>query len=157
MRFNLMAATVAVVLSASPLYGASKLKGFYSGSGGISQEVHRVLLVEFGEDGSVVLQQTWTDKDPQVWHARWTQDKDKVSIVFEPIKDQPAIEPLICNLKHDVLVPVSWDAKALGVLGPPKLAPFGGKNIKQHSVLTCQSLNTANPAQHCVTWDSRTK
>jgi hypothetical protein len=45
-------------------HAADKLKGFYSGSGGISAEVHRVLLVEFAADGTVILQQKWHDKDP---------------------------------------------------------------------------------------------
>src|SRR5258708_296441 len=40
-------------------YAADKLKGFYAGGGGISAEVHRVLLIEFAADGTAILQQKW--------------------------------------------------------------------------------------------------
>ena len=43
---------------ATPLHAAEKLKGFYSSSGGIAADVHRVLLVQFAADGTVILQQT---------------------------------------------------------------------------------------------------
>ena len=156
MRCRLMM-TVAVMLVASTLHAAEKLKGVYSGSGGLTAEVHRVVMVEFGEDGSAIIQQNWNGKDPQIWHARWLQDGKKLTITFDVVKDQPPIEPLLCDLKHGTLVPTSWDAQALGVMGPPQLTPFGGKNVKQHSVATCQSLNSRNPSNNCVTWDSRSK
>ncbi|WP_035352895.1 hypothetical protein [Edaphobacter aggregans] len=148
---------VAVMLAASTLQAAEKLKGVYSGSGGLTAEVHRVVMVEFAEDGTAIIQQNWTGKDSQVWHARWTQDGKKLTITFDAVKDKPAIEPLLCDLKRGTLVPTSWDAKVLGVMGPPQLTPFGGKNVQQHSVATCQSLNSGNPSHNCVTWDSRAK
>lgn len=157
MRRRLPGIALVLICLASPLQAASKLKGFYSGSGGFTQEVHRVVMVEFAEDGSAILQQKWTGKDEQVWHAHWTKEGKQVRIVFDSNGKEPAIDPLICEMKHDTLVPVSWDAKAMGVLGPPKLAPFGGKNVQQHSVLTCQNLDIANPGSHCITWDSRDK
>jgi hypothetical protein len=157
MRNRLTTLFVAMLISASMLHAAEKLKGVYSGSGGISAEVHRVLMVEFGEDGTAILQQSWAGKDPQIWHARWVQEGKDVRIAFDPVKDQPAVDPLVCKLKHGTLVPTSWDPKALGVLGPPQLAPFGGKNVKQHSVASCQSLNTGNPTMNCTTWNSRDK
>ena len=149
--------TVVVLLATSTLQGAEKLKGVYSGSGGLTAEVHRVMMVEFGEDGTAILQQNWTGKDSQVWHARWMQDGKKLTITFDAVKDTPTIAPLLCDLKHGTLVPTSWDAKVLGVMGPPQLTPFGGKNPQQHSVATCQSLNSGNPSHNCVTWDSRAK
>jgi hypothetical protein len=156
MRYRLMM-TAAVLLVVSTLYAAEKLKGVYSGSGGLTAEVHRVVMVEFGEDGTAIIQQTWQGKDPQVWHARWIQDGKKLTVNFDAVKDQPAIAPLLCELKHGTLVPSSWDAKVLGVMGPPQLTPFSGKNVKQHSVATCQSINSGNPSNNCVTWDSRSK
>jgi hypothetical protein len=157
MRNRLFTLSIAMLISASMLHAAQKLKGVYSGSGGIAAEVHRVLMVEFGEDGTAILQQSWAGKDPQIWHARWVQEGNEIRIAFDPVKDQAAVDPLVCKLKHGTLVPTSWDAKALGVLGPPQLMPFGGRNIKQHSVGSCQSLNTLNPTYNCTTWDSRDK
>jgi hypothetical protein len=154
MRYRLMM-TVAVMLVASTLHAAEKLKGVYSGSGGLTAEVHRVVMVEFGEDGTAIIQQNWNGKDPEVWHARWLQEGKKLTITFDAVKDQPQVAPLLCDLKHGTLVPTSWDGKALGVMGPPQLTPFSGKNVKQHSVATCQSVNSVNPANNCVTWDSR--
>jgi hypothetical protein len=149
--------TLLFSLTTTMLHAAEKLKGIYSGSGGLSPEVHRVVLLEFAEDGTAILQQTWQEKNPQVWHARWTQDGKKLRLTFEPVNEEPPIDPLLCEIKHGTLVPTSWDAKALGVLGPPKLSPFGGHNVKPHSVATCQSLNTGNPTMNCTTWDSRRK
>jgi hypothetical protein len=154
MRYRLMI-FAAMLLSVFTLNAAEKLKGVYSGSGGMTAEVHRVLMVEFGEDGTAILQQNWTGKDPQIWHGRWVQDGKQVRITFDAVKDQPAVDPLICEMKHGTLTPTAWDAKALGLLGPPPLAPFSGKNVKQHSVATCQSLNSGNPSNNCTTWDSR--
>lgn len=154
MRYRLMLVAVMLVF-ASTLNAAEKLKGVYSGSGGMTAEAHRVLMVEFGEDGTAILQQVWTGKDPQIWHARWVKDGKQVRITFDPVKDQPAIDPLVCEMKHGTLTPTAWDSKALGILGPPPLMPFGGKNVQQHSVATCQSLNSGNPSNNCVTWDSR--
>ena len=58
MRYRLLM-TVAVMLVASTLHAADKLKGVYSGSGGFAPDVHRVLMMEFGEDGTAILQQNW--------------------------------------------------------------------------------------------------
>jgi hypothetical protein len=134
---------------------AEKLKGYYSGSGGISQEVHRVVFLEFGADGTAFLEQTWQGKDTQTWHAHWKREGKKVNITFDPVADKPTLEPLLLNIKHGTLIPTSWDASALGVLGPPKLDPFGGKNVPSGSVAACQGVNWQDPTQHCVTWDSR--
>jgi len=146
-----------MMFSSVALHAAEKLKGIYSGSGGFSQEVHRVLMVEFGEDGTAILQQNWEGKEPQIWHAKWTQNGKELRVVFDVPTDKAAIDPLVCEIKHGELVPKSWDVKSLGLLGPPKLAPFGGKNVQQHSVATCQSMNTRDPSQNCTTWNSRTK
>ena len=134
---------------------ADKLKGFYSGSGGIAAEVHRVLIVEFATDGTAILQQKWHDKDPQTWHANWKQARNTVTITFDPAKHNPVPDPLILNIKHGTLVPTSWDVTTLGPLGPPQLTPFGGKNAKVSSVAPCQALNTTDPTGTCVTWSSK--
>src|SRR5215469_11864061 len=76
-----------VALLTAPLFGEKKLKGFYGGSGGITPDVYRVVMVEFGEDGSAIVQQNWTGKDQQVWHTRWTQNGKQVKIVFDSVKD----------------------------------------------------------------------
>jgi hypothetical protein len=59
------------------------------------------------------------------------------------------------NFKRGTLTPTSWDATALGILGPPKLAPFGGKNVQQDSVASCTNLYATTPGHNCVRWDSR--
>jgi hypothetical protein len=131
---------------------AEKLDGFYSGSGGLSQEVHRVLLIEFAADGTALLQQKWHDKDAQTWHAHWKRDKNQVTLTYD---DKPTPEPLVFTFKHGTLTATSWDAPTLGVLGPPKLTTFGGKTPQVTSVASCQALNTTDPTKNCVTWDSR--
>jgi hypothetical protein len=135
-------------------HAAEKLKGFYAGSGGIAAEVHRVLIVEFAADGSVILQQKWHDKDPQTWHANWKQQRNTVTITYDPTKHNPVPQPLVLNIKNGTLIPTSWDALTLGPLGPPQLTPFGGKNEKAGSVAACQALNTMDPTGTCVTWGS---
>jgi hypothetical protein len=124
-----MLALIAVFVAA-PLHAAEKLKGFYSGSGGIAADVHRVLLVQFAADGTVILQQTWDNKPTQTWHAHWAQDGKEVKITFDPVKDGATPTPLMMKVDHGTLTATNWDATALGLLGPPKLAPFGGKNIQ---------------------------
>jgi hypothetical protein len=155
---NFCSSFAAVVLVgaffAVPVHAADKLKGFYSGSGGISAEVHRVLFVEFAADGTALLQQKWHDKDPQTWHAHWKRDGKKVTITYDAMKDATAPDPLILTLKGGALTATSWDLPTLGVLGPPQLTPFGGKNAQVGSVAACQSLNTLNPNGNCVTWSS---
>ncbi len=135
-----------------PAQAADKLNGFYSGSGGFSQDVHRVLLIEFAADGTAILQQKWHDKDPQTWHAHWKRDKKTVTLTYD---DKPTPEPLVFTFKHGTLTATSWDAPTLGVLGPPKLTTFGGKTPQVTSVASCQALNTTDPTKNCVTWDSR--
>jgi hypothetical protein len=99
-----------------------------------------------------------TKKDPQTWHAHWKQESKKVTLTFEAAKDTakdaPIPDPLILTIKSGTLVPTSWDATTLGVLGPPQLTPFGGKNPQAGSVAACQSLNTLDPTRDCVTWGS---
>jgi hypothetical protein len=148
------------VLSSS-LHAAEKLKGFYAGSGGLSQEVHRVLIIEFAADGTAILQQKWHEKDPQTWHAHWKKKRNKLTITYDPAKDTSGIapaaplpDPLILEIKHGALTATSWDAPTLGTLGPPKLTPFGGRNAQVTSVAPCQSLNTLDPTRDCVTWSS---
>jgi hypothetical protein len=152
--FVLTVALTVATLSGSA-NAAEKLKGFYSGSGGISAEVHRVLLIDFAADGTALLQQHWHEKTPQTWHAHWTQKGKLVQVIYDPIKDQPTPDPLLLTLKHGTLTPTSWDTATLGPLGPPKLAPFGGDNPQVTSVASCQALNSQDPSKSCITWDSR--
>ena len=154
-RLSIATLTLLAVFVSMPLHATEKLKGFYSGSGGFTAEVHRVLLVQFASDGTVILQQTWDNKPTQTWHAHWAQDGKEVKITFDPAKDQPTPTPLLMKIDHGTLTATSWDATALGPLGPPKLAPFGGKNIQRTTVSTCQSLNSRDPSADCVTWGTR--
>jgi hypothetical protein len=133
---------------------ADKLKGFYVGSGGITNEVSRVVMVEFATDGTVIVQQNWVGKDPQTWHAHWTKDGSTVTVNFDPVKDQAAMEALVMTFKHGTLTPTSWDP-VMGILGPPKLAPIGGKNAQVTSVQSCRSLASTSGGSKCVLWDSR--
>ena len=134
---------------------ADKLKGVYSGSGGVTQEVHRVVMIEFAVDGTAVIQQNWEGKEPQTWHGHWTLDGKMVTVKFDNATDKSAVDPLVFNFKRGALTPTSWDATALGVLGPPKLTPFGGKNVQQDSVASCTNLYATTPGHNCVRWDSR--
>ena len=145
---------LATVLLAPALAHADKLKGFYSGSGGVTQEVHRVVMIEFASDGTAFVQQNWQGKDPQAWHAHWTQDGKQVTVKFDDEKNKP-VEPLVFEFKRGTLTPTSCDMGVLGVLGPPKLAPFGGKNVQKDSVSSCTNLYANNPGHNCVKWDSR--
>ncbi|MGD0445469.1 MAG: hypothetical protein ABSA39_16150 [Edaphobacter sp.] len=143
----------------TPAHAAAKLKGFYSGSGGISAEVHRILIIEFADDGTALLQQKWHDKKPQTWHARWKQNGKTVTLTYEQAKDAPnppppLPDPLVFTFKNDTLTATKWDTPTLGVLGPPLLTPFGGKVPKVSSVAACQSMNTLDPTRDCVTWGS---
>jgi hypothetical protein len=147
-----LALALALATLSAPAHAADKLNGFYVGSGGLSQEVHRVLLIEFAADGTAILQQKWHDKDPQTWHAHWKRDKKTVTLTYD---DKPTPEPLVFTFKHGALTATSWDAPTLGVLGPPKLTTFGGKTPQVTSVASCQALNTTDPTKNCVTWDSR--
>ena len=53
-----LAICVAPVLSAK----AEDLKGFYAGSGGISSQDHRVVMIDFAADGTALIQQKWLKK-----------------------------------------------------------------------------------------------
>ena len=148
------AVLLVVLLVSSGVCAAEKLKGFYSGSGGVSQATHRVVLVEFAADGSAIVEQTWVGKDPQMWHARWVKQGKAVTVTFDAVKDKPTPQPLLMKFNHGTLVPTSWDAATLGDLGPPNLMPFAGKNIQTQSVASCQGINARDPSQNCVTWSS---
>src|SRR5271154_2047432 len=92
-----LALALALATLSAPAHAADKLNGFYIGSGGLSQEVHRVLLIEFAADGTAILQQKWHDKDPQTWHAHWKRDKNQVTLTYD---DKPPPEPLVFTFKH---------------------------------------------------------
>jgi hypothetical protein len=157
MRVSVTSAKCLVVLTlvllSSGSAWADKLKGFYVGSGGITQEVSRVVLIEFATDTTAIVQQNWQGKDPQTWHAHWTQDGNKVTVTFDAVKDKAAMEPLVMEFKRGTLTPTPWDA-VLGMLGPPKLTPFSGKNVQTNSVASCRDISTVNGGK-CVQWDSR--
>jgi hypothetical protein len=154
-NWSFSAIALAAVLVAPSLAHADKLKGVYSGSGGVTQEVHRIVMIEFATDGTAIIQQNWVGKEPQTWHAHWTQDGKLVTVKFDAVKDKPSVDPLVFTFKHGTLTPTSWDATALGVLGPPEMAPFGGKNVQQGSVSNCTNLIVRNAGNNCSTWDSR--
>ena len=153
-RSSKIASLILLGLALSSQAHADKLKGIYAGSGGFSQDVSRTVFIEFAADGTALVQQQWVNKDPQTWHARWKQEKKKITLTYDAVKDTPLPDPLIFDFKHGTLTPTSWDATTLGLLGPPKLTPFGGKNAQVNSVAGCQSLNTADPSRYCVTWGS---
>ena len=60
----------------------------------------RIVFIEFAADGTALLQQKWVNKDPQTWHARWKQEKKKITLTYDPAKDTPLPDPLIFNFKH---------------------------------------------------------
>jgi hypothetical protein len=164
-RLCLLAALVlAFVTLSTSAHAAEKLKTFYSGSGGISSEVHRVVVIEFATDGTAILQQKWHGKDAETWHGHWKRDGKNVTLTYDAAhgegpatasSDKPLPEALVFTFKHGTLTATSWDGTTLGPLGPPKLTPFGGKVPQVTSVASCQALNTTDPTQNCVTWDSR--
>jgi hypothetical protein len=133
---------------------AAKLQGFYAGSGGVSQEVHRTVVLELATDGTAILEQKWHGKDTQTWHAHWKQQRKQVTLTFDLARHNPVPDPLVLSIKGSSLTPTSWDATTLGPLGPPTLAPFGGKNAQVYSLAGCQSLNSSDPTRDCVTWGS---
>jgi hypothetical protein len=155
MRTSFLTTTAVFLLLGATLspsaHAAKKLKGFYAGSGGTPQR-HRTFFIEFALDGTAILQQKWNDKDLETWHAQWKQQRSQVTITFDPARHNPVPDPLVLDIKHGTLVPTSWDATAVGALGPPKLTPFGGQNPQAGSVAGCQSLNTLDPRRDCVTW-----
>jgi len=162
MRFSVrhlcLAVLLAVTMTASGLaFAAQKLKGFYAGSGGLSPDVHRLVFIEFATDGTAIVQQQWdAKKDPEIWHTHWTQDGKQVKIVFDPVKDGVTPKPLLLDFKDGTLTATDWDAIALGIGGPPKLTPFGGKNTQPGTATPCVALNSRDPtSQNCTTWDSR--
>src|ERR1700756_2788406 len=96
------------ILSISPFTFAAELKGFYGGSGGISAEVYRFVLVEFATDGTAIVQQNWNQKEPQVWRTHWTQNGEQVTLTFDPIKDGQTPKPLLFTFKHGTLTATDW-------------------------------------------------
>ena len=151
---SLALVVLTAVLLVSGSARADKLKGFYVGSGGITHEVSRTVIVEFATDGTAIVQQKWIGKDQQTWHAHWTKDGNTVTVKFDPVEDQAAMEALVMTFKRGTLTPTSWDP-VMGVLGPPKLAPVGGKNDQMTSVQSCRSLASTSGGYRCVLWDSR--
>jgi hypothetical protein len=145
-----------LLLAATPVF-AAKLDGIYSGSGGLTPELHRVVLIVFADDGTALVQQNWDNKpDPEVWHARWTKQDDKVVLTFDPsAPGKPALKPLHLTLKRNTLTATDWDGQALGVLGPPQLRPFGGDLPHRATVNGCVSVNSRDPSQNCVNWGSK--
>src|ERR1700733_3332365 len=93
LRLRAIAALALLLATLSYPLHADKLNGFYSGSGGFSQDVHRVLLIEFAADGTAILQQKWHDKDAQTWHARWKKDGKTVTLTYEHAKNAPTPAP----------------------------------------------------------------
>lgn len=155
MRVNhSIAALILLGITLSPSAHAAKVKGFYAGSGGGAHEEHRTVFIEFAADGTAIVQQTLQDKETQTWHARWKKSRNSITLTYDAAKDAPIPAPLIFSFKSGALIPTSWDASTLGVLGPPKLTPFGGRNAQAGSVSACQSLNTLDPRRDCVTWGS---
>jgi hypothetical protein len=152
MRVNPSVAALVFLIALAPFASADKVKGFYGGSGGLSPEDHRVVFIEFAADGTAIVQQTRHEKDTQTWHARWKKSRNSLTLTYDPAKDAPTPQPLVFSFKSGALIPTAWDASTLGVLGPPKLTPFGGRNAQAGSVSACQSLNTLDPTRDCVTW-----
>lgn len=142
-------------LALSVLAHADKLKNFYMGSGGYSAEVHRVVLLELAKDGTAILQQNWRNKDPEVWHVRWTLSGKELTLRFDPVEGKPTPAPATFTLKKNSLIPAKWDSQYLGVLGPPTLMPFNTDKKPPGSVKGCQLVDYSSPTG-CVTWDSRT-
>ena len=86
----------------------------------------------------------------------WTKEGKQVKIVFDPVKDVQTPKPVLLDFKDGALTATEWDAAALGITGPPKLTPFGGKNPQPGTATPCVSMNPRDPgSQNCSTWDSR--
>jgi hypothetical protein len=146
--------TLAVLLLFTTDTHAAKLKNFYMGSGGYSATVHRVVLLELAKDGTAVLQQNWHEKQPETWHVHWALSGKTLTLTFDPVEGKATPTPATFNLKNNTLIPVKWDSQHLGLLGPPTLMPFSGKNTPPGSVSGCEMLDYKQPTG-CIQWDSR--
>ncbi|HSY73252.1 MAG TPA: hypothetical protein VK798_13450 [Alloacidobacterium sp.] len=145
---------LAMLLPLANLARADKLRNFYMGSGGYSAQVHRIVLLELATDGTAMLQQNWHGKPSETWHVHWTRNGRELVLNFDPVDGKATPTPATFRQKNNMLVPVTWDSQYLGILGPPNLMPFHGKNSPQGSLTRCEALDYRMPSG-CVQWDSR--
>lgn len=85
MRVNhSIAALILFGLVLPPSAHGDKVKGFYAGSTGGTNEYHRVVFIEFAADGSAIVQQTRDEKETHTWHARWMKSRNSITLITTP-------------------------------------------------------------------------
>jgi hypothetical protein len=120
--------TVALLALLFTLPGiAEKLKTYYSGSAQTAEGASRLIMLQFAQDGTAVLQQD-DDGQPSVkQHVHWSKKGDRVILTFDAVEGQPTPLPLYFLMKNNTLVPQTENATGLSVLGYPTLQPFGNE------------------------------
>jgi hypothetical protein len=145
---------VVLAVSAATAHAAAALKTFYSGSSMASDGSARTITVQFSEDGTGLYEDN-SGKGDIKKNVHWFRDGKKVTIEFEPVSGQAAAPPLAFEVQRSSLVPVGDFNAQIGILGFPKLHPFGpAKVVKSSGLPTCVN-GMPGPCAMRETWSSR--
>jgi hypothetical protein len=78
------------------------------------------MSVSLGKDGTATV-----TADPGTGSVtafgHWASEGDQVKVTFNATEDQPAPTPMVFEVTHSKLQPVSWDHQAWGNVPPPTM------------------------------------
>jgi hypothetical protein len=78
------------------------------------------MSVSLGPDGSATVTQD-PGQGSTTYFGQWSGNGTEVKVTFEAQEGSPQPAPMVFQLAHDKLQPVSWDREAWGKLQPPTM------------------------------------
>src|ERR1700748_3452305 len=78
------------------------------------------MSVSLGADGSATVTQD-PGQGSTTYFGQWSGNGTEVKVTFEAQEGSPQPAPMVFQLAHDKLQPVSWDREAWGKLQPPTM------------------------------------
>ncbi len=78
------------------------------------------MSVSLGEDGSATVTQD-PGEGSSTYFGKWADDGRQIKVTFNAVAGEPQPTPMVFEVQHSKLQPVSWDHEAWGNKQPPTM------------------------------------
>ena len=113
-----------VVLSSSPLAAVAATANIHANFAGIYvtrlPKTDPSMSVSLGADGSATVTQD-PGQGSTTYFGKWSDDGRQVKVTFNAVAGEPQPDPMVFEVLHNKLQPVSWDHEAWGNTHPPTM------------------------------------
>jgi hypothetical protein len=121
--FALRAILAGALLSLSPLAALAAGSNNQSYAGMYVTRLPKnapTMSVSLGPDGSATVTQD-PGQGSTTYFGKWSEQGNQIKVAFEASEGEPQPAPMVFEVSHSKLQPITWDHEAWGKLQPPTM------------------------------------